>query len=665
MATNLNYQFNVGLKDSNVFAAFTTINQQINISEMAVNRFNTAINNTFSKLQTVTGGAVQIAFFERTGKLFQSLGNFGMSYGQSLTDLSAATGITGASLDALGENARKMGVKTGLGATQALKAYQTLSSQVDLSQVGLDGLNTLQEKTMVLAKASGLEVEGAANALTGTLNQFGLEVSQADRVMNILAAGARYGGATVPELSQALGAVGVSARTAGLSLESAAGALEVLGRGNLKGAEAGTALRDIMQGMQSALGTDFKTISLSAALENLRPKLNDASYLAQLFGEKNVSAAQYLIAHASGVQDMTAKVTDSNVAQEQMAIRSESVADRMAQMRQQVDDLKIGLFNLTGGGIGYVAIVGEMMGGVVNMIPLLGLLGKGFKALRIQKLLDCSATQALTGALNRQVIAQKLNAVWHGIVKGATMLWTGAQWALNVALNANPIGLIVAAIAALVGMIVLVVNQFDSWGATFLALMGPLGWLINAIILLKRNWESVTEAFQTDGIKGVEAGLRRIGTVLLDVVLYPLQQFLDLIGKIPGLSFAKGWGEKIQGLRDKLQLASPEKKVEASGEEATDGAGVNTGIATVTVPGTDNASLIPTYQMTSPAAIQNSSESTVSGGTRSTNVTISLGKLMDSVNIYAQEFRDGLNDLDNKVLESLTRVLNVAQSNVV
>lgn len=616
-------------------------------------------------LNTMESFAIYDAYasaVERCGKALQSIGSPAVAFEQSLTDLSAATGITGASLDALGENARKMGVKTGLGATQALKAYQALSAQVDLSQVGLDGLNTLQEKTMVLAKASGLEVEGAANALTGTLNQFGLEVSQADRVMNILAAGARYGGATVPELSQALGAVGSSAKTAGLSLESAAGALEVLGRGNLKGAEAGTALRDIMQGMQSALGTDFKTTSLSAALENLKPKLNDASYLAQLFGEKNVSAAQYLIAHASGVEDMTAKVTDSDVAQEQMAIRSESVADRMARMRQKIDDLKIGLFNLTGGGIGYVAIVGEMMGGVANMIPLLGLLGKGFKALRIQKLLDCSATRALTGALNRQVIMQKLNAVWQGIVKGATMLWTGAQWLLNVALNANPIGLIVLAIAALVGMIVLVVNQFDSWGATFLALMGPLGWLISTIILLKRNWESVTEAFQTEGILG---GLKRIGTVLLDVVLYPLQQFLDLIGKIPGLSFAKGWGEKIQGLRDKLQLASPEKKVEASGEGATDGADVETGIATVTVPGTDNASLIPTYQMTSPAAIQNSSESTVSGGTRSTNVTISLGKLMDSVNIYAQEFRDGLNDLDNKVLESLTRVLNVAQSNVV
>lgn len=85
----------------------------------------------------------------------------------------------------------------------------------------------------------------------------------------------------------------------------------------------------------------------------------------------------------------------------------------------------------------------------------------------------------------------------------------------------------------------------------------------------------------------------------------------------------------------------------------------------MSLPGTDNASLIPTYQSTSPAAVQQSTESTVAGGTRSTHVVINLGKLMDQVNIYAQEFRDGLNDLDGKVLDSLTRVLNIAQSNVI
>lgn len=598
-------------------------------------------------------------FAERLGKAMELAGASTTVYEQTLKDLSASSGISGTALEKLSDNARQVGVSSGLGATQALKAYQILASQVDVSKVGLEELNTLQEKTMTLAKASGMEVEGAAVALSGTLNQFGLQAEEANRVMNVLAAGARYGAAGIPELSQALGVAGSAARAAGVDVESATGALEVLSRANLQGADAGAALGDIMTKMQTSLGMDFSNTSFSAALEALKPQLNDTAYLTQVFGEGNLSAAQYLIANAAAVQEMTDQVTGSNVAQEQAAIRSDTVAERMARLRQRVEDMKIGLFNLTGGAIGYVGIAGEMLSKMANLVPLVGLLSKGFKVLRTQKLLAKAATDSLTLSINRQVIAQKLHSLWSGIVKVATIAWTGVQWLLNVALNANPIGLIILGITALIGVITLVVNKFSTWGSALSLLMGPLGLIINTVMILKNNWESIVEAFKTDGILG---GLKRIGAVILDMLLYPLQQILELVGKIPGLSFAKKGAEKIQGVRDRLNLATPGKQEDAraAAPQAEEG-----GISAVTLPGTENASLVPTYQTTSPEAARSSSQTTVSGGTRSTNVTLNLGKLMDSVNIHAQEFRDGLNDLDNKVLESLTRVLNVAQSSVI
>lgn len=48
-----------------------------------------------------------------------------------------------------------------------------------------------------------------------------------------------------------------------------------------------------------------------------------------------------------------------------------------------------------------------------------------------------------------------------GIVKAATIAWTAAQWLLNVAMTANPIGLVIAAIAALVAGIVILIRNFD------------------------------------------------------------------------------------------------------------------------------------------------------------------------------------------------------------
>ena len=53
--------------------------------------------------------------------------------------------------------------------------------------------------------------------------------------------------------------------------------------------------------------------------------------------------------------------------------------------------------------------------------------------------------------------------IYSGLMKAAkvaTAVWTGAQWLLNAALNANPIGLIVVAIAALVAGVVLAYKNF-------------------------------------------------------------------------------------------------------------------------------------------------------------------------------------------------------------
>ncbi|MBG0818252.1 hypothetical protein [Planomonospora sp. ID82291] len=50
-----------------------------------------------------------------------------------------------------------------------------------------------------------------------------------------------------------------------------------------------------------------------------------------------------------------------------------------------------------------------------------------------------------------------------GVIKAATMAWTGVQWLLNAALNANPISLIVLAIAALVAGVVYAYNNIESF----------------------------------------------------------------------------------------------------------------------------------------------------------------------------------------------------------
>ncbi|EJX03927.1 phage tail tape measure protein, family [gut metagenome] len=245
-----------------------------------------------------------------------------LSFGQSIADLSSITGITGKELEQLETNARKFGEASGLGANTASRAYSILASQIQVADIGMNGLNNLLNKSITLAHASDMSMDASAEALAATINQFGLGAEQADRVINVLAAGSKYGAAEISELSQSFKVVGASANAMGLNVEETAGALEVLSKANLKGSEAGTALRNIILKLNTELGIDLGETSLEAALVALQPKITDATYLSKVFGMENLAAAQFLIQNANAVGQMTAQLTGTNVAQEQAATRT-------------------------------------------------------------------------------------------------------------------------------------------------------------------------------------------------------------------------------------------------------------------------------------------------------------------------------------------------------
>ncbi|HRO75610.1 MAG TPA: hypothetical protein PLP27_05640, partial [Crocinitomicaceae bacterium] len=169
-----------------------------------------------------------------------------------------------------------------------------------------------------------------------------------------------------------------------------------------------------------------------------------------------------------------------------------------------------------------------------------------------------AAGWAVTTMLSRQKMATVLQNTWNWVATASTGAWRTAMLSLNAAMLANPIGLIIVAIAGLIALVVMSIKKYESWGATMLMLMGPVGWLINGIMALKRNWQSVSDAFSKGGIL---AGLKRIGIVLLDAVLYPVQQLLKMLAKIPGLSYLAGKGvDKIAQIRKNLNLVPDEAK---------------------------------------------------------------------------------------------------------
>lgn len=141
-----------------------------------------------------------------------------------------------------------------------------------------------------------------------------------------------------------------------------------------------------------------------------------------------------------------------------------------------------------------------------------------------------------------------------GTFSGVLLVASVAAWAFY-----SPLGLTVLAIAALVTGVTMALVKFDEWGALFLYLLGPIGRVIAAFKLIYDHWDSIVQAFKSDGIIG---GLKRIGIVLFDVVLKPLQQLLELIAKIPFMSKIAGDAAKeVADFRKGLDLnTSGEKK---------------------------------------------------------------------------------------------------------
>lgn len=125
-----------------------------------------------------------------------------------------------------------------------------------------------------------------------------------------------------------------------------------------------------------------------------------------------------------------------------------------------------------------------------------------------------AAKAAYVLATNSETLASARSTIASGIHKAAMLGGTiatyaaaAAQWALNAAMTANPIGLVIIAVVALIAAFVWLGTHFEAvsefctsmWesptAAIIAFMMGPIGWLIYAAMGLIANWDQVKAWF--------------------------------------------------------------------------------------------------------------------------------------------------------------------------
>ena len=143
----------------------------------------------------------------------------------------------------------------------------------------------------------------------------------------------------------------------------------------------------------------------------------------------------------------------------------------------------------------------------------------------------------------REGIAGMATAVHSGITKAAA----AAQWLMNAALSANPIGLIIIAIAALVAGILWLWNNNEgfrnfviaAWDAIKKAFMAVVDWVVNVMVpWLKQAFENISHAVGVV-VDWIVAhwnrfifGFQVIGKMIGDTVGGIVKFFTDMPGNI-------------------------------------------------------------------------------------------------------------------------------------
>jgi len=138
-----------------------------------------------------------------------------------------------------------------------------------------------------------------------------------------------------------------------------------------------------------------------------------------------------------------------------------------------------------------------------------------------------------TGLFIVRMIAAKVAMVAGAVATGVV---TAAQWALNIAMSMNPIGLVIAAVALLIGGIVLL---YKHWDTVWAGMKAAVDWVWAG---LKSGWEAVVVFFRTgfDWLstvtQSVAASLAGVFGGIWSSVKSGFTAMLDwIIGKINGL----------------------------------------------------------------------------------------------------------------------------------
>ncbi len=471
----------------------------------------------------------------------------------AMSQVAAVSGATGSDFDALRDKAREMGSKTKFSAAEAAEAMNYMAMAGWKTEDMLEGI----EGVMNLAAASGEDLATTSDIVTDALTAFGLSASDSGHFADILVAASSNANTNVSMMGETFKYCAPIAGALGFSAEDTAEAIGLMANAGIKGSQAGTALRTIMNNLTGdiqlsgqALGdVTIQTTNADGSMRDLSDILADCrGAFSQLTESEQAQAAEALVgknamsgflalmnAGEGDINKLSSAIANCDGTAESMATTmQDNLAGQLQILKSQLEELAISFGDLL------MPAIRTIVGWIQKFVDWLNSMDEGTRKVIITIALVAAAISPVLIIVGKVISA--IGTIMTIIPKLADVINTvkTAFAALNTTMLANPIVLIIAAIAALVAAFIYLWNTNEEFRQFWINLWEDIKEIAIACweaisSFLKEAWEAIKTTAATvwnaikDFFSGLWDGIKNIFTMVVNAISTFLTNAWDAI----------------------------------------------------------------------------------------------------------------------------------------
>jgi len=463
-------------------------------------------------------------------------------FDSAMSKVAAVSGATGSDLEALRDKAREMGEKTKFSASEAAEAMNYMAMAGWKTEDMLSGI----EGVMNLAAASGEDLATTSDIVTDALTAFGLTAKDSGHFADILAAASSNANTNVSMMGETFKYCAPIAGALGFSAEDTAEAIGLMANAGIKGSQAGTSLRTIMNNLSgevkicgSSIGeVTVATTNADGSMRDLSDILADCRTAFSGLSESEKAAAAeslvgknamsgFLALMNAGEADITKLSSAIDNCDGSAASMAETMNDNLAGqlqiLKSQLEELAISFGELL------MPAIRTIVGWIQKFVDWLNSMDEGTRKVIVTIALVAAAIGPILIIVGKVISAVGTIMTLVPKLAGVINAAKGVFAAFNAVCAANPYVLIIAAIVALVAAFIYLWNNCEEFRQFWIDLWESIKEIAIAVWeALKAFFQAAWEAIKTtavtvwnaikDFFTGLWEGIKNIFTTVVNAL---------------------------------------------------------------------------------------------------------------------------------------------------